>query len=162
VAPSDITVLLEGETGTGKELVAHAIHFLSPRKDQNFVAVNCAAIPKELIESELFGHEKGAFTGATSARQGKFQLAHNGTILLDEIGDMSLDTQSKVLRILEQKELQRVGGSSTIKIDVRVIAATNIDLRKAVEEKKFREDLFYRLNVVSIKLPALRETSPVP
>ncbi len=157
VAPSDITVLLEGETGTGKELVVRAIHSLSPRKEQNFIAVNCAAIPKELIESELFGHEKGAFTGATSARQGKFQLAHNGTIFLDEIGDMSLDTQAKVLRILEQKEFQKVGGSSTIKVDVRVIAATNKDLRKAVEEGKFREDLFYRLNVVSIMLPALRE-----
>ena len=157
VAPSDITVLLEGETGTGKELVARAIHSLSPRKEQNFVAVNCAAIPKELIESELFGHEKGAFTGATSARQGKFQMAHLGTVFLDEIGDMSLDTQAKVLRILEQKELQRVGGSSTIKVDVRVIAATNKDLQKAVEEERFREDLFFRLNVVSINLPALRE-----
>ncbi len=157
VAPSDITVLLEGETGTGKELVARAIHSLSPRNEQNFIAVNCAAIPKELIESELFGHEKGAFTGATSARQGKFQMAHNGTIFLDEIGDMSQDTQAKVLRILDQKELQKVGGSSTIKVDVRVIAATNKDLRKAVEDRNFREDLFYRLNVVSIKLPALRE-----
>jgi len=157
VAPSDITILLEGETGTGKELVAHALHSLSPRSEQNFTAVNCAAIPKELIESELFGHEKGAFTGATSARQGKFQMAHNGTIFLDEIGDMSLDTQAKVLRILEQKELQRVGGSTTIKVDVRVIAATNKDLRKAVEDKDFRKDLYYRLNVVSIILPALRE-----
>lgn len=157
VAPSDITILLEGDTGTGKELVARAIHSLSPRKEQNLVAVNCAAIPKELIESELFGHEKGAFTGAMSARQGKFQLAHNGTIFLDEIGDMSLETQAKVLRILELKEFQRVGSSITIKVDVRVIAATNKDLRKAVEDGKFREDLFYRLNVVSIKLPSLRD-----
>jgi transcriptional regulator with PAS, ATPase and Fis domain len=121
------------------------------------VAVNCAAIPKELIESELFGHEKGAFTGATSARQGKFQMAHQGTIFLDEIGDMSLDTQSKVLRALEQKEVQRVGGTVLNKVDVRVLAATNKDLKKEVEEGRFREDLYYRLNVVTLQLPPLRE-----
>ena len=157
VAPSDITVLIQGETGTGKELVAQAIHVLSPRRDQPLITVNCAAIPRELIESELFGHEKGAFTGATSAREGKFQMAHNGSIFLDEIGDMSLDTQAKVLRVLEERELQRVGGSKTLKVDVRIIAATNKDLGKAVEEGKLREDLFYRLNVVPIKLPPLRE-----
>jgi Nif-specific regulatory protein len=157
VAPTNITVLVQGETGTGKELVAKAIHALSPRRDNSFVPVNCAAIPKELIESELFGHEKGSFTGATSSRDGKFQLAHGGTIFLDEIGDMSLDLQAKVLRILEDKELQRVGGSKTITIDVRVIAATNKDLRKAVEDGNFREDLYYRLNVVPLQLPPLKE-----
>jgi len=157
VAPSDITVLIQGETGTGKELVAHAIHALSPRNDQPLIIVNCAAIPKDLIESELFGHEKGAFTGATSTREGKFQMAHGGSIFLDEIGDMSMDTQAKILRVLEEKELQRVGGSQTLKVDVRVIAATNKDLGKAVEEGKLREDLFYRLNVVPIKLPPLKE-----
>jgi Nif-specific regulatory protein len=157
VAPTDITVLVQGETGTGKELVAKSIHALSPRREHPFVPVNCAAIPKELIESELFGHEKGAFTGATSAREGKFQVAHGGTIFLDEIGDMSLDLQAKVLRILEDKELQRVGGSKSITVDVRVIAATNKDLAKAVEDGLFREDLYYRLDVVSLKLPPLRE-----
>ena len=156
-APSDITVLIEGDTGTGKELVAQAIHELSSRSGQPFVAVNCAAIPKELIESELFGHEKGAFTSAMSTRQGKFELAHNGSIFLDEIGDMSLETQAKVLRTLEEQEFQRVGGSKSIKVDVRVIAATNKDLGKAVKEGNFREDLYYRLNVVQLKLPALRE-----
>lgn len=157
VAPSDITVLIQGETGTGKELIARAIHDLSPRSDRAFIPVNCAAIPKELIESELFGHERGAFTGATSTREGKFKLAHQGTIFLDEIGDMSLDTQAKVLRILEEKELQRVGGTKIFTVDVRVIAATNKDLGKAVEEERFREDLYYRLNVVSLDLPPLRE-----
>ena len=157
VAPTDITVLVEGETGTGKELVAKAIHTLSPRREHAFVPVNCAAIPKELIESELFGHEKGAFTGATNAREGKFQLAHGGTIFLDEIGDMSLDLQAKVLRILEDKELQRVGGSKSIPVDVRIIAATNKDLAEAVEKGTFREDLYYRLNVVAVKLPPLRD-----
>ena len=156
-APSDITVLIEGDTGTGKELVAQAIHELSSRSERPFVAVNCAAIPKELIESELFGHEKGAFTSAMSTRQGKFELAHGGSIFLDEIGDMSLETQAKVLRTLEEQEFQRVGGSKSIKVDVRVIAATNKDLGKAVKEGKFREDLYYRLNVVLLKLPALRE-----
>lgn len=157
VAPSDITILIQGETGTGKELVAKAVHSQSSHSDQPFVAVNCAAIPRELIESELFGHEKGAFTGAISTREGKFQMAHGGTIFLDEIGDMSLETQAKVLRVLEEEELQRVGGTETIKVDVRVIAATNQDLGKAVEDGKFREDLYYRLNVVSLILPTLQE-----
>ena len=157
VAPSDITVLIQGDTGTGKELVAQAIHELSSRRSRPFIAVNCAAIPKELIESELFGHEKGAFTSAISTRQGKFELAHGGSIFLDEIGDMSLETQAKVLRTLEEQEFQRVGGSKSIKVDVRVIAATNKDLGKAVKEGKFREDLYYRLNVVLLTLPALRE-----
>ncbi|MBL7082536.1 MAG: sigma 54-interacting transcriptional regulator [Candidatus Aminicenantes bacterium] len=157
VAPSDITILIQGETGTGKELVAKAIHTQSSHSDQPFVAVNCAAIPRELIESELFGHEKGAFTGAISTREGKFQMAHGGTIFLDEVGDMSLETQAKVLRVLEEEELQRVGGTETIKVDARVIAATNQDLGKAVEEGKFREDLYYRLNVVSLILPTLQE-----
>jgi transcriptional regulator with GAF, ATPase, and Fis domain len=157
VAPTDITVLVQGETGTGKELVAKAIHTLSPRREHAFVPVNCAAIPKELIESELFGHEKGAFTGATNAREGKFQVAHGGTIFLDEIGDMSMDLQAKVLRILEDKELQRVGGSKSIPVDVRIIAATNKDLAEAVEKGTFREDLYYRLNVVPVKLPPLKE-----
>jgi Nif-specific regulatory protein len=157
VAPTNITVLVQGETGTGKELVAKAIHTLSPRREFAFVPVNCAAIPRELIESELFGHEKGAFTGATSAREGKFQSAHGGTIFLDEIGDMSLDLQAKVLRILEDREFQRVGGNKSISVDVRIIAATNKDLAKAVEEGTFREDLFYRLNVVAVMLPPLKE-----
>jgi transcriptional regulator with GAF, ATPase, and Fis domain len=157
VAPTDITVLIQGETGTGKELAAKAIHTLSPRREHPFVPVNCAAIPKELIESELFGHEKGSFTGATSAREGKFQLADGGTIFLDEIGDMSLDLQAKVLRILEDRELQRVGGSKSVSVNVRVLAATNKDLAKAVEDGAFREDLFYRLNVVAIELPPLKE-----
>jgi len=157
IAPTDITVLIQGDTGTGKELAAKAIHTLSPRREHPFVPVNCAAIPKELIESELFGHEKGAFTGATSAREGKFQLAHGGTIFLDEIGDMSLDLQAKVLRILEDRELQRVGGNRSITVDVRVVAATNKDLAKEVENRTFREDLYYRLNVVAVKLPPLKE-----
>ncbi|NIM91106.1 MAG: GAF domain-containing protein [Candidatus Aminicenantes bacterium] len=157
VAPSDVTVLIQGETGTGKELVAQTVHSLSSRNSKPFVAVNCVAIPKELIESELFGHEKGAFTDAVTTRQGKFELAHKGTIFLDEIGDMSLETQARVLRVLEQKELQRVGGTKDIEVDVRVVAATNKDLGKAVEERRFREDLYYRLNVVLIKLPTLKE-----
>ncbi len=157
VAPSDITVLIQGQTGTGKEIVAKALHTLSPRADKPFVAVNCAAIPRELIESELFGHEKGAFTGAISTRQGKFQIAHSGTIFLDEIGDMSLETQAKVLRTLEEKEFQRIGGTKSFKTDVRVIAATNKNLAREVEKGNFREDLFYRLNVVSLDLPALRD-----
>lgn len=157
VAPSDITVLIHGETGTGKELIARGIHTLSPRSQEPFVAVNCAAIPNELIESELFGHEKGAFTGASSTQPGKFQLAHGGTIFLDEIGDMSLNTQAKVLRALEEKEFRRVGGTKTIKIDVRVLTATNKDLSEAVSRGEFREDLLYRLNAVTIPLPPLRQ-----
>jgi transcriptional regulator with GAF, ATPase, and Fis domain len=157
VAPSDVTVLIEGETGTGKELVAQTVHALSARNSKPFIAVNCVAIPKELIESELFGHEKGAFTDAVTTRQGKFELAHRGTIFLDEIGDMSLETQARVLRVLEQRELQRVGGTKNIEVDVRVVAATNKDLGKAVEEGRFREDLYYRLNVVLLKLPTLKE-----
>lgn len=156
-APSALTVLIEGETGTGKELVARAIHELSERSERPFVPVNCAAIPRELIESELFGYDKGAFTGATGAKDGKFKAADRGTIFLDEVADMSLDTQAKVLRVLEQKEFQRVGGSQTYQADVRVIAATNKDLWRAVEEGKFREDLYYRLNVVPIRLPPLRD-----
>jgi Nif-specific regulatory protein len=156
-APSPLTVLIEGETGTGKELVARAIHELSERSERPFVPVNCAAIPRELIESELFGYEKGAFTGATGAKDGKFKAADRGTMFLDEVADMSIDTQAKVLRVLEQKEFQRVGGNQTFKADVRVIAATNKDLWRAVEEGKFREDLYYRLNIVPIRLPPLRD-----
>jgi Nif-specific regulatory protein len=157
VGPSLVTVLVMGETGTGKELVAKAIHDFSTRREKPFVAVNCAAIPKELIESELFGYEKGAFTGAANAADGKFRAADGGTIFLDEVADMSLDTQAKVLRVLEQKEFQRIGGTQTFSVDVRVIAATNKDLKRAVEEGRFREDLYYRLNVVPIELPPLRE-----
>ena len=157
VAPTNSRVLIMGENGTGKELAARAIHRNSKRADQPFIQVNCAAIPTELIESELFGHEKGAFTGAIASTQGKFQQANGGAILLDEIGDMSLLTQSKVLRVLEEQEFVRVGGKNNIKIDVRVIAATNKDLSAEVREGKFREDLFYRLNVIPIYVPPLRE-----
>ena len=156
IAPQDVTVIIQGESGTGKELLAKLIHINSPRNEGPFVAVNSAAIPKELMESELFGFEKGAFTGAVEARQGKFELAHNGTLFLDEIGDMSLDLQSKLLRAIQEQEFYKVGGKQPIKVDVRIIAATNQDLEKAVEEKRFREDLLYRLNVVTIKLPPLR------
>ncbi|MFC1714065.1 sigma-54-dependent transcriptional regulator [Candidatus Poribacteria bacterium] len=157
IAPTNSRVLIMGENGTGKELAARAIHRNSGRSDGPFIQVNCAAIPAELIESELFGHEKGAFTGAIARTQGKFQQADGGTILLDEIGDMSLLTQSKVLRVLEEQEFTRIGGKDTIKIDVRVIAATNKDLNKEVQEGRFREDLFYRLNVIPIYIPPLRE-----
>lgn len=157
IAPTNATVLIQGESGTGKELVARAIHANSPRANENFVQVNCAAIPEELIESELFGHEKGAFTGASERKLGKFELADGGTILLDEIGDMSLKTQSKVLRVLEEGEVQRVGSSKIIKVDVRVIAATNKDIKKEIEAGRFREDLFFRLNVVPINVPPLRD-----
>lgn len=157
IAPTKATVLIQGESGTGKELVARAIHSHSLRADENFVQVNCAAIPEELIESELFGHEKGAFTGATERQTGKFELADGGTIFLDEIGDMSLRTQSKVLRVLEEGEIQRVGSNKIIKIDVRVIAATNKDLKKEMKEGHFREDLYFRLNVVPLYVPPLRD-----
>ncbi len=156
-APTNATVLIHGESGTGKELIARAIHSQSLRARENFVQVNCAAIPEELIESELFGHEKGSFTGATERKMGKFEQADGGTIFLDEIGDMSLKTQSKVLRVLEEGEVQRVGSSKINKVDVRVIAATNKDLKKEIENKNFREDLFFRLNVVPLYSPALRE-----
>ena len=156
-APTSGWVLITGENGTGKELVARSIHRLSKRKDKPFVEVNCAAIPEDLIESELFGHEKGAFTGATSKRKGKFDLAHEGTLFLDEIGDMSLKTQAKVLRILQEHKFERVGGSKTIEVDVRVIAATNKNLEEEIKIGNFREDLFYRLNVLPFQVPSLRE-----
>ncbi|MBI4722594.1 MAG: sigma-54-dependent Fis family transcriptional regulator [Candidatus Stahlbacteria bacterium] len=156
-APTDSKVLILGETGTGKELVAGAIHYYSLRSRAPFIKVNCAAIPETLIESELFGHEKGAFTGATSKKVGKFELANNGTIFLDEIGDMGLSCQAKVLRILETGELERVGGTQSIKVDVRVIAATNKDMANEIKENKFRDDLYYRLNVVPIYVPSLKE-----
>ena len=157
VAPTDAWVLITGENGTGKELVAHAIHRRSNRRQKPLVAVNCAAIPEELIESELFGHERGAFTGAVRQKRGKFDLAHQGTIFLDEIGDMSLKTQSKVLRILQEQRFERVGGTTTIKVDVRVLAATNKDLEAEIAAGGFREDLYYRLNVIPIAVPPLRE-----
>jgi two-component system nitrogen regulation response regulator NtrX len=157
IAPTNATVLVHGESGTGKELIARAIHANSLRAKEKFVQVNCAAIPEELIESELFGHEKGAFTGATEKKTGKFEQADAGTIFLDEIADMSLKTQSKVLRVLEEGEVQKVGSSRISKVDVRVIAATNKDLREEIQEGRFREDLFFRLNVVPLFSPPLRD-----
>jgi DNA-binding NtrC family response regulator len=157
VASSDSTVMIYGESGTGKELVAKAIHFNSERNNAPLVAVNCGAIPEELLESELFGHERGAFTGAIRTRIGRFELANGGTIFLDEIGDMSPALQVKVLRVLQEKQFERIGGVKTLQVDVRIIAATNQDLEKAIAEKRFREDLFYRINVIPIQLPALRE-----
>jgi two-component system nitrogen regulation response regulator GlnG len=157
VAPSDVTVLVTGESGTGKELIARAIHFNSPRLGKPFLALNCAAIPRELLESELFGHEKGAFTGASERKTGKFEQANGGTLFLDEIGDMPLELQAKLLRVLQEKEITRTGGSSTIQVDVRIVAATNQDLKNKVRSKEFREDLYYRLNVVPLALPPLRE-----
>ncbi|MCC6227589.1 MAG: sigma-54-dependent Fis family transcriptional regulator, partial [Microthrixaceae bacterium] len=163
VTASDVTVMITGESGTGKELVARSIWKHSHRAARPFIAVNCAAIPDNLIESELFGHEKGSFTGATLQRLGKFELCDGGTIFLDEIGDMALATQTKILRVLQQGEIQRVGGTETIRVDVRIIAATNKDLEEMVKAKSFREDLYYRLNVVRIKMPALRErTDDIP
>jgi two-component system nitrogen regulation response regulator NtrX len=156
-APTSGWILITGENGTGKELVARAIHLNSKRTNKPFVEVNCAAIPEELIESELFGHEKGSFTGATTQRRGKFDQAHQGTLFLDEIGDMSLKTQAKVLRILQERKFERVGGNKTIEVDVRVIAATNKDLSKEIAEGNFREDLYYRLNVIPFHVPPLRE-----
>ncbi len=157
VADSDSTVLINGETGTGKGLVAKAIHLNSYRKDKPFVAINCGAIPENLLESELFGHVKGAFTGATAAKVGKFEVADGGTIFLDEIGDMSPDLQVKVLKVLEEREFEPVGGCKSIKVDVRIIAATHRDLEEEVQKGNFREDLFYRLYVIPIQLPSLSE-----
>ncbi len=157
VAPTNAWVLISGENGTGKELVAHTIHRISKRNKKSMVEVNCAAIPEELIESELFGHEKGAFTGAGSMKKGKFDLAHEGSLFLDEIGDMSLKAQSKTLRILQEQKFERVGGSRTIHVDVRVIAATNKDLEAEIEKGTFRDDLYFRLNVVPIIVPPLRD-----
>ncbi len=159
VTASDVTVMITGESGTGKELVARSIWKHSHRANKPFIAVNCAAIPDNLIESELFGHEKGSFTGATGQRIGKFEQCDGGTIFLDEIGDMALATQTKILRVLQQGEIQRVGGTETIRVDVRIIAATNKDIEEMVRAKTFREDLYYRLNVVRIRMPALRERS---
>jgi sigma-54 dependent transcriptional regulator, flagellar regulatory protein len=157
VANSDSTVLINGETGTGKGLIAKAIHDSSYRNEKPFVAINCGAIPENLLESELFGHVKGAFTGATAAKTGKFEVADGGTIFLDEIGDMSPDLQVKVLKVLEERQFERVGGCKTVKVDVRIIAATHRDLEEAVQKGTFREDLFYRLFVIPIQLPALKE-----
>ncbi len=163
VASTNSWVLITGENGTGKELVARNLHFLSNRSTKPFVAVNCAAIPEELIESELFGHEKGAFTGAVSSKKGKFDVADKGTVFLDEIGDMSLKTQAKVLRILEDRTFERVGGTKNITVDARVIAATNKDLNEEIKKGNFREDLFYRLNVIPFYVPPLRErTRDIP
>ncbi len=157
VAPTDSTVLLHGETGTGKELVARAVHSLSPRKDRNMVRLNCAAIPSGLIESELFGHEKGAFTGALIQKRGRFELADHSTLFLDEIGDIGLDLQPKLLRALQEREFERLGSTRTIRVDVRLIAATHRNLGAMIRDGKFREDLFYRLNVFPIEVPPLRE-----
>jgi len=156
VAAKPVNVLIRGETGTGKELIARAIYQHSARANASFIAINCAAIPETLLESELFGHERGAFTGAHARRIGRFEQADHGTIFLDEIGDMTLGTQGKLLRVLQEKTLQRLGGKETIPVDVRVITATHCDLETAIREKQFREDLYYRLNVVAITLPPLR------
>jgi DNA-binding NtrC family response regulator len=157
VARTQATVLIQGESGTGKELVARAFYRESPRASAPFIKVNCAAVPENLIESEFFGHEKGAFTGALNKREGRFELAHGGTILLDEISEISPAVQAKLLRVLQERELERVGGSRTIKVDVRVIATTNRDLEQSVAKKEFRQDLFFRLNVVPVSVPPLRE-----
>jgi DNA-binding NtrC family response regulator len=157
VAPTTTSVLIQGETGTGKELIARAIHHQSPRRENPLVAVNVAAIPETLVESELFGHEKGAFTGALKRRLGRFELAHGGTIFLDEIGSLRLDVQAKLLRVLQEHEVERLGGTQTVKLDIRLLAATNVDLKQAVAAGTFREDLYYRVNVLTIRVPPLRE-----
>jgi Nif-specific regulatory protein len=157
VAPARTTVLLRGESGTGKEVIARAVHNLSPRKREAFISVNCAALTESLLESELFGHEKGSFTGAQGQRKGRFELAHGGTLFLDEIGDISAAFQAKLLRVLQEREFERVGGSSVVKVDVRLILATNRNLERMVQAGEFRADLYYRINVVSIQLPPLRE-----
>jgi two-component system nitrogen regulation response regulator NtrX len=157
VAPSDARVLVTGESGTGKELVAAAIHVASPRRERPFIRVNCAAIPRDLVESEMFGHERGAFTGATDRRIGRFELAHTGTLFMDEVGDLGAEAQAKLLRALEAREIERVGGGRSIKVDVRIVSATNKDLARAVADGSFREDLLFRLNVLPIHLPPLRE-----
>jgi len=157
IADSTATVLINGESGTGKELVAQALHYQSSRGDANFVPLNCAAIPKELMESELFGHRKGAFTGALADRVGRFELAHGGTLFLDEIGDLSLDMQVKLLRVLQEKTVDPIGSSRPVEVDVRVVAATHRDLEKEISEGRFREDLYYRLNVLPVRTPPLRE-----
>lgn len=159
VSPTDATVLITGESGTGKELIAHALHHNSERASGPFIKLNCAALHENLLESELFGHEAGSFTGAAARRKGRFELAHKGTLFLDEIGDMSTATQAKILRVLQEGEFDRVGGSETVRVDVRLLAATHKDLEKMVEERTFRQDLFFRLSVVPIHLPALRERS---
>ena len=157
VGPRRATVLITGETGTGKEMVARAIHLASPRAHQPMIAVNCNALPETLIEAELFGHVRGAFTGAIQPRIGRFEQAHRGTLFLDEIGDLPLDTQAKLMRVLQEREFQRLGSSETVRVDVRLIAATNVDLTERIRERKFRQDLYYRLNVVPIATPPLRE-----
>ena len=157
VAQTPATVLITGESGTGKELIARAIHRQGPRREQPFVAVNLAAIPESLLESELFGHEKGAFTGAYQKKPGKFELAHGGSLFLDEVGSLRVDLQAKLLRVLQEREVERLGGTRSMKVNIRILAATNLDLRRAVRERAFREDLYYRLNVVPIEVPSLRE-----
>ncbi len=157
IAPTEWTALIRGETGTGKELIARLIHLLSPRSSESFIEVNCAAIPENLFESELFGHEKGAFTGAASMKKGRFELAQNGTVFLDEVGELPLNLQAKMLRALQEKKINRVGSEKEIELDVRIITATNRDIKKMAEEKLFREDLYYRLNALEIEIPPLRK-----